>query len=156
MNGKEAELIGLNEASVDGMRKEGEHGVEEAGAVEKEDRLGVVVQLAQRDRFDYLLECAEATGQGNKRIATLEHERLPLAKRLGDNQFRDGVKALFAFEQGTGDDADHVATRSEGCAGGDPHQTNPTTTIDETPATLGNRSTEIVGVHCETWVNAVA
>src|SRR5205807_7167491 len=64
-----------------------EERIEESGGVEKNHRLVMELQLAERENLEHFLQRAEAAGKNAKGVRAKLHRRLALAHITRDDQF---------------------------------------------------------------------
>ena len=69
----------LGKALVEELLKQGKQRIKESFRVKEHHGLGVSRQLLERNNFQNLLQCAEATRQRDKCVGALFQERLPFA-----------------------------------------------------------------------------
>ena len=123
--------IGRGEAGIDDPPYHRDHRLPVAVDIDQHDRLFEEVQLAQGDRFEGLVECAQPAWQDRDSIRPREHLALALLHvghkdKLGQTDMAD----LAAVERGR-DDADDLSTRGERSVGDNPHQADATAAIDQ-------------------------
>ena len=120
------------------------------------DRLGVAAELLPGQLLHQFLQRADAAGQGDEGVGTLEHQPLALVHVGRDDHLLNALQGVLAGGQKVRDDAGDGAAMIEHGGRHRAHQPDRTAAIDEADVVLGEGLAQCDGGFDEAGIGAGA